>query len=242
MSYFKNVPFVAYRFGGLDEYAYHQHLGSYVDLIDRVKDNSAFYSKYHILDGDRPDNLSFKLYETTDYYWTFFLMNDELRKGGWPLTSQRLLSAVQKEKNNTVLTSRDDLTSIFKVGATVSGVTSGATGTVIKRNLDLGQIFVEGLLGFLSTEDIQATEDAVVNSATLVGATYEYNAIHHYEDSDGAWIDVSPYSTPGALNLPVTFHDRYIAQNDDLKEILIIKPDVIDTVFSEFQSSMRKGL
>lgn len=239
MSYFQNIPFIPYRFGNSEDYALHQNISQYVDLIDQVRDNNSFYQKYTILDGDRPDVLSYKLYGNTKYYWTFFLMNDHLRESGWPLGTAEAIELAQKERNNTVLTSRDDLTGIFKVGSTVSGTTSGASGAVIRRRLDLGQLVIEGDQNFLSTEDIQAVENTVTNSATLVAATNEYNAIFEYQDSTGMPVDINPYAEPGAQLTPITYTDRYISQNDDLKEIIVIKPDVIASVFEQFQDQMR---
>lgn len=238
MSYFQNVSYVPYKFGNSENFSLHQDLGAYVDLIDQIRSNAAFYRTYTILDGDRPDNLAFKLYRNPKYYWTFFLMNDKLRERGWPLTSQKVLELVQTERNNTVLTTRDDLTGIFKVGSLVTGAFSGATGTVIKRNLDLGQLVIEGPHDFNSTEQIRGEENEVLYTATLVGASAEYNAVHHYEDGDGNWVDINPYVGPGALLSAVSYYDRYVRENDDLKDILILKQNVVQTVFDQFQESM----
>lgn len=240
MSYFQNTKFVPYKFGTSEEFTLHQNLAQYVDLIDQVRDNNSFYQKYTILDGDRPDVLSQKLYGSPKHYWTFFLLNNNIRENGWPLTQQEVIELAEKERDNTVLTTRDDLTGIFKVGSTVTGVTSAASGTIIKRRLELGQIIIEGTQSFLSTEDIQTTEDAVVNSATLVSATQEYNAVFEYTDSAGDPVDINPYNGPGAQLSIVSYTDRYIRENDDLKEIVVIKPDTIASVFEQFQDAMRE--
>mgnify|MGYP001372679124 CR=1 FL=1 len=64
-----------------------QNLTSYVEVVDSIKQNSSFYSKYQILEGDRPDQVSQKLYGTPNYHWTFYIMNDNIRASGWPLTN-----------------------------------------------------------------------------------------------------------------------------------------------------------
>lgn len=58
----------------------------YVDVIDKLAQDSFSYQKVDILDGERPDNLSLRLYGTTDYYWSFFITNDFLKDGlsAWP--------------------------------------------------------------------------------------------------------------------------------------------------------------
>jgi hypothetical protein len=47
---------------------------------------------YTIGDGERPDITSHMLYGTTAYHWTFFTINDHLRKGisEWPLSQNEL--------------------------------------------------------------------------------------------------------------------------------------------------------
>lgn len=50
------------------------------------------YMNYTIGDGERPDITSHMLYGTTAYHWTFFTINDHLRKGisEWPLSQNEL--------------------------------------------------------------------------------------------------------------------------------------------------------
>jgi hypothetical protein len=238
MSYFRNVPFVPYRFGTSEEVTLHQDLGAYVDLVDQIRDNASFYKKYTIIDGDRPDNLSYKLYGSTKYYWTFFLMNEGLRERGWPLTNQQLLELVQSERDDTVLTTRDDLTGIFNIGSVVTGVTSGISGTIIGRRLELGQLIIRGDLAFSPTEQITTTENEVLRTIRLVGRADQFEAVWQYEDSDGRPVDVNPYTEPGAQFAAVSYYDRYVRDNDELKDIVIIKPSVIDAVFEQFQAAM----
>ena len=84
-SYFRNFPVVDYKFGNEYTTSTFQHLGTYVDIIDQVKDYSVYYQTYNIRNGERPETLSYALYRNTDYYWTFYLLNDHLRENGWPI-------------------------------------------------------------------------------------------------------------------------------------------------------------
>lgn len=241
--FFKNYPQRLYRFGNEQTATVIQDISAYVDIIDQIKDNINFYQKYTILDGDRADILSQKIYGTTAYYWTFYLLNDSIRQQGWPLSSQQIRAKAQADYPNTVLTTRDidHLYESFLVGRTVTGSTSGATGKILRRNLDLGQIVVSGSNGFTSTEIITETvgEDEVALTAQLVSAANEFEAVHHYEDADKNYADVDPYSAPGALLTAVSYVDRYEAANDALKEIKVIKPQAIAEVFAAYQEALR---
>lgn len=238
MSYFNNVRFVDYKFGNSDISTLHQDLGAYVDLIDQVRDNSSFYKKYTIIDGDRPDTLSYKLYGSSKYYWTFFLMNEKLRERGWPLTNQELLALVQNERRNTVLTTNDDLTGRFNIGSTITGVSSSQTGVIVDRRLDLGQIIVKGLVEFSPTEQVTVTEDETLQTIRLIGVVDQYLSLYNYEDSDGVWVDINPYEEAPGIYSAVSWYDRYVRENDEIKEIIIIKPSSIDAIFQQFQESM----
>lgn len=143
-KYFKSFDKIYYTFGDETSPAIIQDLTTYVDLIDQIKTNDAFYEDYTIVAGERPDTTSFKLYGTPDYYWTFFLLNDQLREQGWPLSSNEVLEkAAEFYPNITVTTTDSDLPTLFPVGTTVTGATSLVHGDIIKRNLDLGQLIID---------------------------------------------------------------------------------------------------
>lgn len=67
---------------------------------NRISDSSLLYTYYEVADGDRPDIVSYKLYGTVQYYWTFFVINDHLRNGlnnGWPLSYAKLEAMIERE-------------------------------------------------------------------------------------------------------------------------------------------------
>ena len=81
-NFFKNFEFVQYSFGNREDPVLFNNITQYVDIIDKIKQEVSFLNRYTIVGGDRPDSLSQKLYGTMDYYWTFYLMNDDLRYSG----------------------------------------------------------------------------------------------------------------------------------------------------------------
>jgi hypothetical protein len=95
MSYFNNFPFVNYTFGNEAGATVFQNMGVYVDLIDLAKDNSSFYNYYNIQNGDRPDQVSQKLYNRPDLHWTFPIMNDNIKLQGWPLSYNDLVAKIK---------------------------------------------------------------------------------------------------------------------------------------------------
>ena len=102
-NYFKDFPKVPYRFGDEREFVEFQHLGTYIDILDQVKDYAVYYMNYHVQNGERPDQLSYKLYRSSNYHWTFYLLNDHLRQGGWPIRDADVYPKAQEYYPNTVL-------------------------------------------------------------------------------------------------------------------------------------------
>ena len=126
--YFKRFPLVGYNFGDNEAQTLFPNLTAYVDIIDQVKQEISFYEKYTILDGDRPDIVSQKLYGTPDYHWTFFAMNDQLRESGWPMPEHELRTMVKKRYPHRAVTTEGNIASFFLPGVNVVGKTSGTTG------------------------------------------------------------------------------------------------------------------
>lgn len=238
MSYFKSFPSVLYQFGNEQQVTSFRNLGVYVDIIDQIKDRTSFYRTYTIKDGDRPDNVSQQLYNTPDLYWTLFLMNDHIREQGWPLTNREIDKKAETDYPYVTLTTTANIATAFDIGQTVEGLSSGATATVIDKRLDFGQIIVDND-SFLSGEIISSVGDDGTETATLSGVVVQYNSIHHYEDADGNYVDVDPFTGVVGNNLAVTFKEYYVAQNELLKEIKVIKPEAISNVNRSFKKSLR---
>ena len=116
----------------------------YLDLLDQIKDQAVFYQYHSIYDGDRPDTLSHKIYGTTKYYWTFFLMNEDLRVSGWPLSTQTLDAVIKDNYPHWTIVTKDNISdSLFVPGSSIQGSVSGASGTIVEVNLELNQLIVD---------------------------------------------------------------------------------------------------
>lgn len=242
--YFQRFPFVNYNFGDNEVDTIFPNISAYIDIIDQIKDEVAFYEKYTILEGDRPDIVSQKLYDTPDYHWTFFFMNDGLRESGWPLSEREMRALVKRRYPHRTVTTQSNIASNFLPGSFVTGKTSGTTGRVVERNLDLGQIVIAsdkneaGLNNnFGQTEQIAGgttAEEQAVNVANLISESQQFNAPLYYKNSSGDIVDIDPYNQTTSGLIPTTIMEDHIAFNDSLKEIIVIKPSKVVSVISEY--------
>ena len=239
MTYFKSFPNILYNFGNESTQNVTQDVSLYVEIIDEIKDNIDFYTVYTILEGERPDQLSQKIYGSPDYYWTFFLMNDKIKEQGWPLNYLDLDTLIKKELPYTTITTRNNVTTSFNIGQTITGGTSTATGIIKSRRLDFGQLIVQTTGTFLAGEVISSIVGATTQTTTIfTGNVLQYNSTHHWEDADGVWVDVDPAVGTSAIYTPVTYYEKYVADNDALREIRIIKPQAINTIYRSFNEAL----
>ena len=242
MLYFNEFGKTTYKFGNQLDPVIFQNVSIYSDVLDQVKDSVSFLNIHTIQEGFRPDQVSIQLYGTSLYYWTFYLMNDNLREQGWPLIRHELEAYTRKAFPNTVLTIRNaNLPTTFKVGQTVNGGTSGASGLIIKRNLDLGQIVIKGDVAFTQAGELLTSVNSSGTTETLssVSSSKEYLAAAYYVDGSSNIVDIDPVVGPGGLITEKTNEDVYFAVNESLRQIKVIKPSQITNVITSFKRSIR---
>ena len=248
--YFKNLPKVSYRFGDTESSSLFNNITAYVDIIDQIKQEVSFYEKYTILDGDRPDIVSQKLYGTPNYHWTFFFMNDGLRESGWPMPERELRELVKKRYPHRTVVTESNIASFFLPGVNVVGKTSGTTGRVVERNLDLGQLVIAsdkneaGLNNnFGTSEQIAAgdtIEEQAANIAISINESTQFNSVLYYKNSNGDIVDIDPFNQSTSGLTPVTIMEDHINFNNKLKDIIVIKPSQMNAVVNEYFKLMRE--
>ena len=247
MEYFKNFQKLNYLYGNEPVPILTQNLSRYVDIIDQVKDDISFLTFYSIKEGYRPDQVSIEIYDTPLHYWTFYLLNDNIRQQGWPLVNLEFQTYIKKIFPNTVLTTRENISTKFKVGQTVTGNTSGVSGKVIRRNLDLGQVIIEGKVSFTTSgETVTSTNSSgVAESIAIVSASDEHKAANYYTDTSGGIVDLGVDDdgnllAPGALKNEITNEQAYYNVNESLRLIKVIRPNLINTLVTSYKKAIRE--
>jgi uncharacterized membrane protein YgcG len=109
----------------------------HVDVNDAIASDLTTYTKITVGDGERPDNLSQRLYGTPDYYWTFFILNESLKKGldDWPRASSTIETEFTREYDNLSVLSFQPYMASNIVSATQETDTTGLTRTLPYQNV-----------------------------------------------------------------------------------------------------------
>lgn len=165
MSYFRQFPKLDYDFDRNGILQKVVNIYRAARPLDAYLDDLNAYSFYNVKNGERPDIISQRLYGTTQYYWTFFVINDFLHDGlsAWPMSQEKLHKHMDEAFAGTVITTNptvkesgdigvildqeNSLSGRFQLGETLTGTNSGATGTLIKKNADMNQLVLQDVTG-----------------------------------------------------------------------------------------------
>lgn len=201
MSFFRQFPKTQYDFqdNGIDTRII--DIFRFVKADDRYLDDLSTYSFYQIQNGDRPDIVSNLLYGTPDYYWTFFVINEQLKTGlsGWPMSTEQFEDYMTTEYDGIVIETypniirdgdgiitehRNSLAERFQLNETVTGTISGATGIVKAIDVQKCQLVLRDVDGvFQETELVRG--NTTLDEVTSYRVWDYRDAPHHYEDDEG---------------------------------------------------------
>lgn len=233
--FFKNRPELSYRFNPAYENRF-QDLSAYSDIIDDVKNNISFFEFYTLKEGERADQLSFRMYGTPDYYWTFYLMNDEIRYGGWPLTSSELKGVIANHYSDYVLTPGGPMGTQWPIGREVRGAFTDEVGTIVAKDFQHNTITVAGG-DFGGENGISYIEGGLQVNLPIIKVTTKADSIYEYLDSNGSFVDPNQITDTTAV-YAVTYREKIKQLNEDKKRIKIIKPSSINSVVTAYKRSI----
>jgi len=188
MSFFRQFPKVEYDF---NQNAIKQNV---VDIFRHVKpiqefiDNYTQYRFYDIENGERPDVVSELLYGSTQYYWTFFVINDFLHDGyrAWPMSQEDLHEYIEEEYNGYAIVSRveagasNTIAGKYQIGEVIQGNNSGALGKLYRKNLDMNQLIVRDMSNSFVYEVDEAIQGNTSNDVVVASQVFKYAEAPYY--------------------------------------------------------------
>lgn len=238
MEYFKHFSTVSYDMYGDGKTRDIADIFRKVRIDSQVLDDITFYRYYIITNGERPDIVSYKLYKSTEYHWTFSLLNPWMLdiKTDWPMSIEELNDYAARKYPYVVLNFSDlTLASKYQVGETLQGLASGARGIVISKNVNLGEVVIRktNALNYSNGELVlgQTSGDFL----TLTNEVAQVNATHHYELGDGTPVDRFTVGKQSITNFEYEF-----AKNEEHTRIKVIRPELIGLVANSFINTISK--
>ena len=87
MAYFSQFPKLTYDLLANGNVTVVPDIFRRIKLKDKIKNNIIILDKYDLYDGEKPEDVSYKLYGSVDYYWVVLLINNIVdRYYDWPMS------------------------------------------------------------------------------------------------------------------------------------------------------------
>lgn len=259
---FDKIPYSSSHIPATNIPNIYKHVIANSDLLDDI----TLYKFYRISQGERPDQLSQKLYGTSDFHWVFFIINTHLKQGlgNWPLNQVDFEEYLAEEFSGTVVNTRpkfirnsdgilisidNSVAGRFQIGEPVTGILSGASGTIIGKDPNLQQLIIGDVTGEFRENELVRGE---LSGDTI--STYEVfkyvDAPKEYHDPEGRVVDNALFiggSTDGLVrggHNPNTLEAKSYreceeALNEARSNIRIIKPDYIHQFVTRFEDLLK---
>jgi hypothetical protein len=212
-----------------------KNLSAKAVFSDELLSNAGYYQTVEVIDGERPDLLSQRLYGSPSYHWTFLLLNPQIKNiwDDWPMGSSQLIEYCTNKYRHLAADTDTNLSNKFLLGETVTGSVSGATGIIKEIHVNMGYVVIEKTAGtFTETgETIQgltSTDSAVANF--IKSQAY---APHHHIDGSSNWVKRAAAGTTAYSY--IDYESAVIEQNRQLK---VIKTEHIMTVVNKLRKVM----
>ena len=241
--YFKNFPITSYNFKD-DPNARTVVVDIFRNIRTDVKiDDASAYTFYEIQENERPDQISQMFYDTPEYFWTFFIINEHLWEGlnAWPMEYNQLMEYISEKYTKTFITSYVNsgysgenhlLVNKFSIGETITGSNTGHTATIVDIDVFMNRLEIEnatgdfsndvGFVGSISGDNLEKTQ---VYDFSL---EEQINAAHHYEDIDGMEIPRTLFSKGETEVFEVTHREYEERLNDSKQQIKVLKRGLIE--------------
>jgi hypothetical protein len=87
MAYFSRFPMLVYDIAGNENYKLLPNILRRVKLRQGIRSGSFLFDNYDVADGERPEDIAFKLYGDAELHWVVLMTNNITdRYYQWPLT------------------------------------------------------------------------------------------------------------------------------------------------------------
>lgn len=234
---FNEFPKVSYKLS--NDFSYKiSDITRYSNIDYSKLDDFSYYRFYEIIDGERPDVVSTKLYRISDYFWTFFLINDHLKNGygSWPMSYQELETHLNNEYDGVSIQTSETFWdyNFIQIGQKFTIESDNeAIGDVYAINKDLNQIILKNVTKsskWLSSENLNLVPidyDSSTPRLTIQKSVPYRYGLSHYEDESGK-------------KIPVTYGVNYNFSGDTNGTIYQINQRLFEVSFSEIEKRMNE--
>jgi hypothetical protein len=234
--YFRNINNVIIDVDGSGNIDILKNLTAKAKVSDELINNAGFYQTIAVIDGERPDHLSQRLYGTDKYHWTFLLLNPQIKNiwDDWPMKYSQLVEYCIEKYQYLAADTDASLNNKFILNETVTGSISSAVGILKEIHVNMGYLVIEKTSGtFTITGETISGVDSQDSVACNFVKSQAYAPHHHTDDSTDKWVPRRAAGTTG-----FTYIDYESAITEQNRNIKVIKPEHIRPIANQFTQIM----
>jgi hypothetical protein len=230
--YFKNIRNAVIDVDGSGKFDRLKNLTAKAHISDSLVNNAAYYQTVEVIDGERPDHLSQRLYGSSQYHWTFLLLNPQIKNiwDDWPMKYSQLVEYCTEKYQYLAADTDITLNNKFILDETVTGSISSAIGKIKEIHVNMGYLVIEKTSGtFTITGETISGVDSQDSVACNFIKSQAYAPHHHIDDSTEEWV---PRRLAGTTAFSyIDYESAVTEQNRNLK---VIKPSNIRDISRQF--------
>jgi hypothetical protein len=214
-KYFNNFPKLDYDLESNNKLDYVTNIVSRFGIDDQLKENTSIYYQYSIEDGETPEILASKYYDSPEKHWIILAMNDIVDpQFDWPLTYSQFNEYVDAK---------------YSANNYADTANTGVPGLSYAQNLNNVQSYYK-----VVSQTIGNT--ITVNKFQVDANTYANNTLMGLTPGD-----TYLFSDDTAVTIKVTketqnYYDYERDLNENKRNIKMLKPEYVNTLENELMS------
>jgi hypothetical protein len=213
--YFNNFPKVDYSLENSNQFDFVTNIVSRFGIDEKLKENSSIYYKYSIEDGETPEILAAKYYDSPEKHWIILAMNDIVDpQFDWPLTYSQFNEYIDVK---------------YSANNYADTANTGVPGLSYAQNLNNEQSYfkvVTKIIGDTITIDKFKVDANTYANNILMGLTS--GDTYTFPDGTAVTIKVTKETQ--------SYYEYENELNENKRNIKMLKPDFVNVLENELLS------
>lgn len=211
-NYFSKFPQLYYSYDSFNTAELITNIMARFSLEKETKDNTSIYYEYDVQEGDTPEIVASKIYDSPERHWVVLMMNDIVDpQYDWPLTTITLNNYIDEKYSNTAYANSN---------TTGAGITFAQTNThsyykVITTTIPNGNKIINKY-----EIDVNTYANVVTSSSSV---TLQDNNV------------ITIATTKSTKN----YYDYEVEENEKKRKIKLLKPEFVDALEKEVELVFR---
>ena len=206
-----------------------------VVVSDTFRNNTVLLEDYIVLDGETPELVSNKFYESPYYHWVILMVNNIIDpREEWPISEKQVIERVYMNYDMVITVPSG---ASYSVG---NELESSVGGKYIVMSKNSNTIHIRSQNGYhlLTTSNTLDNLTTEVTGLTISSVTLPENRVHHYYDTS---LECIVDYDAGNVNLTtVTNLEHELEQNDAKRAIKVLSLDYLGSLEAEFTRLVNK--